>query len=142
MTPSLRYITLFVRLVVAAILLQTLFFKFSGAAESVAIFTRLGMEPWGRIGTGSVEAVAAALLLWPAPRVVVLGALLAAGVIAGALVSHVTVLGVEVAGDRGLLFGLALVVMAGSLFVLAVHRTTVITWWRELSARGAARVTV
>src|SRR5688500_10699247 len=53
------------QLVAAGILLQTLFFKFTGAAESVYIFTTLGMEPWGRIGSGVAELVAAALLLYP-----------------------------------------------------------------------------
>ena len=43
------------RLIVAVILLQTLFFKFSAAKESVYIFSTLGMEPWGRIGSGVFE---------------------------------------------------------------------------------------
>src|SRR3989304_612626 len=51
---------------VAAILFQTLFFKFTGAPESVYIFSKLGLEPWGRIGSGVAELVAAALLPIPA----------------------------------------------------------------------------
>ncbi|ELR70081.1 hypothetical protein C900_04078 [Fulvivirga imtechensis AK7] len=65
------------RIVAAVILLQTLYFKFTGAAESVYIFTTIGMEPWGRIGSGVAELVAAVLLLVPATAW--LGALLALG---------------------------------------------------------------
>jgi len=108
------------RLLVVAILFQTLFFKFTGAEESVYIFTRLGMEPWGRIGSGLVELVACVLLL--GPRTVVYGAGLALGVISGAIVSHLTKLGIVVLDDGGLLFGLALVVFAGSATLAWMHR--------------------
>ena len=104
------------RLTVAAILLQTLFFKFTGAAESVFIFETLGAEPYGRIGSGVVELIAAGLIL--APATVALGALLALGLISGAIVSHLTVLGIEIMGDGGLLFALALVVFVCSAAVL------------------------
>ena len=63
------------RIVAAAILLQTLFFKFTGAAESIYIFTKVGLEPWGRIGSGIVELIAAILIL--IPRTTWLGAGLA-----------------------------------------------------------------
>src|SRR6187549_147177 len=95
------------RIVSALILLQTLFFKFSGAAESVYIFSTLGMEPWGRIGSGIAELIASLLLLWP--RTIVLGALISIGVMAGALVAHLTKLGIEVQGDKGYLFILCLI---------------------------------
>jgi len=110
------------RLVAALILLQTLFFKFTGAPESRFIFSTLGAEPWGRIGSGIVELIAAGLLV--VPRTAALGALLAAGTMCGALVSHVFVLGIEVQGDGGLLFALALVVLACSLVVGVLHRAT------------------
>ncbi len=100
------------QLVVAGILLQTLFFKFTGAAESVWIFTQLGAEPWGRWASGLAELLASALLFVPGKRV--FGALLALGVMAGAIVSHLTVLGIEVQGDGGLLFALACTVLASS----------------------------
>jgi putative oxidoreductase len=45
------------RIIAAVILLQTLYFKFTGHPESIALFTKLGMEPWGRIGTGFIGAV-------------------------------------------------------------------------------------
>jgi hypothetical protein len=104
----------------AVILFQTLFFKFSGAEESVYIFTKVGIEPWGRIGSGVVELVATILLLVPAT--VPLGAAIALGVITGALVSHLTVLGIEVKGDGGLLFGLAVAVFVMSISILVIRR--------------------
>jgi hypothetical protein len=108
------------QLAAAGILLQTLYFKFTGAEESVYIFTTLGMEPWGRIGSGVAELLAAVLLL--APATAPLGALVAMGVMAGALVSHVTVLGIEVKGDGGLLFGLAIAVFACAAIVVFIRR--------------------
>jgi uncharacterized membrane protein YphA (DoxX/SURF4 family) len=111
------------QLAAAGILLQTLFFKFTGAEESVYIFTTLGAEPWGRIGTGIVELIASVLLLVPATASI--GAAMALGVMTGAILSHLTVLGVDVKGDGGLLFGLALIVFACSAIVLTIRRTQV-----------------
>jgi hypothetical protein len=108
------------QIVVAGILLQTLFFKFTGAPESVYIFEQLGMEPWGRYASGGAELIASVLILVPAT--VVLGALIAVGVISGALLSHLTRLGIEVQGDGGLLFALACVVMIAGLTVLFLRR--------------------
>lgn len=96
------------RIVPAVILLQTLFFKFTAAEESVYIFSKLGIEPWGRIGSGVTELIAAILILIPATTGI--GAFIALGVISGALVSHLTVLGIEVKGDGGQLFIYALIV--------------------------------
>jgi putative oxidoreductase len=109
-----------VRLVAAAILLQTLFFKFTGAPESVYIFTTLGAEPWGRIGSGIVELAASALLLWTGTAG--FGGLLAMGVMAGAIGSHLTTLGIEVQGDGGLLFALAWVVFLCGAATAWLHR--------------------
>ncbi len=111
------------RVAAAVILLQTLFFKFTAAPESVYIFTKIGAEPWGRIGSGIVELVAAVLLLMP--RFVWAGAFLALGVMAGAIVSHLTVLGIAVQGDKGLLFALALTVFVTSAVALYLHRTQI-----------------
>lgn len=108
------------RLFVAGILLQTLFFKFSGAAESVWIFQTLGAEPWGRIASGVAELIAAALILWP--RTTGTGAALALGIISGAIAAHLTQLGIEVQGDGGLLFWLAVAVFAGSAVLAWLHR--------------------
>jgi putative oxidoreductase len=117
----------FMQLVVAGILLQTLFFKFTGAEESVYIFTSVGrflniagVEPWGRIGSGVIELVASVLLLVPATAPI--GAIVAIGVISVAILSHLVILGIEVKGDGGLLFGLALMALTGSVIVLFLRR--------------------
>jgi len=111
------------QLVVAVILFQTLFFKFTGAEESRYIFTLVGMEPWGRIGSGIVELIAATLLLYP--RTVAYGAIVAAGVISGAIFFHLTKLGIVVKDDGGLLFILALAVFVGSVAILFIRRSQI-----------------
>lgn len=108
------------QLLAAVILAQTLYFKLTAAPESVYIFSTLGMEPWGRIGTALVELVAVVLLL--VPRTAVLGAILALGVMGGAVASHLTTLGIEVQGDGGLLFGLAIAVLTASAGVAVLRR--------------------
>jgi hypothetical protein len=104
------------RLVVAGILLQTLFFKFTGAAESIFIFETLGAEPYGRLGSGVVELIASVMIVVPAT--VAIGALLSLGAMSGAILSHLTVLGIEIMGDGGLLFALAVMVFVCSAAVL------------------------
>jgi putative oxidoreductase len=111
------------RIIAAIILLQTLFFKFTAAPESVYIFTKVGAEPWGRIGSGAVELIAAILLL--TPRWNWLGSLLAIGVMIGAIGAHLTLLGIEVQGDHGLLFGLAWAVLVTAAINLFLHRTEI-----------------
>ena len=108
--------------IAAVILLQTLFFKFTGAKESVYIFTTLGMEPWGRIGSGLAELIASILLLLP--QTVVFGAILSLGVISGAIFFHLTKLGIALplVDDHGELFALALLVFVCSAVVLIMHR--------------------
>ena len=106
--------------VCAAILLQTLFFKFTAAPESVYIFTKLGMEPWGRILSGVVELIAGLLLL--TPRYDGIGGVLALGTISGALFFHLTTLGIEVMNDKGYLFILATVVFVLSAVIVWVRR--------------------
>jgi len=96
------------RIVAAVILLQTLFFKFTGSEESVYIFSTLGMEPFGRISSGIGELVAAILIL--IPRTTLLGAMMGLGIISGAIAAHVFVLGITLKNDGGLLFILALIV--------------------------------
>lgn len=111
------------QLIAAAILFQTLYFKFTGAPESVYIFTKVGAEPWGRIGSGVVELIAGVMLLVPAT--ITIGAILSLGVISGAIVSHLTILGIDVLGDGGLLFGLALGVFAASAGILVLRRAEI-----------------
>ena len=108
------------RLVPAIILLQTLFFKFSAAPESVYIFSTLGLEPWGRIVIGILELIAAVLLL--VPRTTFIGALLGVGLMAGALFSHLTKLGIVVQNDKGTLFILALIVFVCCLTLIIILR--------------------
>ncbi|MGH9750287.1 MAG: DoxX family protein [Candidatus Polarisedimenticolia bacterium] len=119
------------RIAAAVILFQTLYFKFTAAPESVYIFTTLGMEPWGRIGSGIAELVAGVLLL--VPRTAALGALVSLGVISGALAGHLTRLGIVVMDDGGLLFVLALAVFACSAFILVLRRAEIPVLGRFLS---------
>jgi putative oxidoreductase len=118
---KIRYLLSWVlRLVAAIILFQTLFFKFTGAPESVFIFETVGMEPYGRYGSGVAELIAAILLL--IPKTAWMGAALGLGVISGAIFFHLTTLGIEVQGDGGLLFYLALIVFACCAVTLWLHR--------------------
>lgn len=113
------------RLIASVILLQTLFFKFSASEESVYIFSTIGMEPWGRIGTGVMELIAAILIL--IPRTTAVGALLAIGLMSGALFFHLTKLGIEVKADGGLLFIYALLVLISSAILLFVYQSQIRT---------------
>lgn len=114
------YLPLALRLLAAGILAQTLYFKFSGAPESVWIFQQLGAEPWGRLGSGVAELICVVLLL--IPRTAWLGALGGLGVISGAIVSHLFILGISVQGDGGLLFYLACIVWVCCALLL---------WWQR-----------
>jgi len=109
------------RLLAAVILLQTLYFKFSAAPESIYIFSKLGMEPWGRIGTGILELIAGILLLIPATTV--FGALLAIGLMAGAIFFHLTKLGISVQNDGGQLFIYGLFVFVSCIALVIIHRS-------------------
>ena len=111
------------QIVVALILFQTLFFKFTGAEESKYIFSTLGAEPWGRIGSGVIELITVVLLL--IPSTVTIGAVLALGTGAGAMLSHLTKLGVVVKDDGGLLFLLAVTVFVLSAVILFMRRVEI-----------------
>jgi uncharacterized membrane protein YphA (DoxX/SURF4 family) len=119
------------RLLAAVIMLQTLFFKFTGAPESVYIFSKLGIEPWGRIGTGVMELIASTLIL--IPRTTALGALLAVGIMGGAILTHIFFLDIAVQGDGGQLFLYAVLVFISSLVLL-------ILYWRQLLQLLPARL--
>jgi hypothetical protein len=126
------------RLVVAVILLQTLFFKFTGAAESKFIFSTLGAEPWGRILSGVVELIASILLLIP-QRILqtqIIGAAIAMGVMVGAILSHIFVLGLVVQDDGGTLFSLACVVFVCSALIIALQPEKV----RELMRKAVGLI--
>lgn len=105
-----------VKLTAVIILVQTLFFKFTGAEESVYIFQTLGIEPYGRIGSGVVELVASILIL--IPRTTLLGAILGLGTMTGALFSHIFILGIEVKDDGGTLFALAIITFICCLVIV------------------------
>lgn len=108
------------RIVAAIIMLQTLYFKFLGQPESIYIFTTVGIEPWGRYGTGVAELIASILIL--IPRTSWIGAGLGLGIMAGAILTHLTLLGIEVQGDGGYLFFLAVTVAICSLLILYLTR--------------------
>lgn len=114
-----KILSVVLRLVAALIMLQTLYFKFTAAPESVYIFSQVGIEPWGRIGTGVAELIASILLLIPAT--IAIGALLSIGIMLGALVTHLFILGVEVQGDGGQLFIYALIVVISSSVLLWMY---------------------
>lgn len=109
------------RTTAAAIMLQTLYFKFTGAPESVYIFSTLGIDPWGRIGSGVVELIASLLILLPST--VIWGALLSMAVISGAIFAHLTILGIALTlvDDHGELFALAVIVFVCSAGVAILH---------------------
>jgi putative oxidoreductase len=115
-----KIISWVLRIVSAVILLQTLYFKFTGAPESVVLFTKLGVEPWGRIGTGVVELIASVLLLLPST--VFIGAFLAVGLMAGAILSHLLIIGVESQGDGGQLFILACIVLVCAAILTFLYK--------------------
>jgi len=108
------------RSIAAAIMLETLFFKFTGAPESVYIFTKMSLESWWRYGQGIWEFIAAILLL--TPRVGWAGGILTLGAMGAAIVSHLTVLGIQIQGDHGLLFVMAIVTFCSGFVVTYIHR--------------------
>jgi len=144
MSAPLTILSWFCRGIAALILLQTLFFKFTAAPESVYIFTKVGqfvhgflpflqvdtVQVWGRIGSGIIELIASIFLLMP--RHVWLGALLAICATGGAILSHLTFLGIEVQGDKGLLFVLAITVVITSATALLLHRGQIPVIGRQL----------
>jgi putative oxidoreductase len=113
-------ISLALRVIAAVILLQTLYFKFTGQPESVELFSKLGVEPWGRIGTGILELITSLLLLVPAT--IFLGALLGMGIMAGAIASHLLLIGIESQGDGGQLFLLAIIVFTCCTVIAWLYR--------------------
>jgi hypothetical protein len=107
--------------IIAAIIMgQTLFFKFTGAPEPVYIFTTLGVEPFGRLFAGFSELVAVVLLLIPSTAG--LGALFSIGVMSGAILAHLTKLGIVVLDDGGLLFGMGVIVWIACAVVVWLSR--------------------
>ncbi|WP_369872309.1 DoxX family protein [Aquimarina sp. Aq78] len=111
------------RIIVALILIQTLRFKFTAHPDSVYIFTKVGLEPYGRIGTGITELIAGVLLL--IPKTAWIGAMLTLGIIGGAIMMHLTKLGIEINNDGGILFITAVVTFVLSAVILWIRRKEV-----------------
>jgi uncharacterized membrane protein YphA (DoxX/SURF4 family) len=120
MTKTTKYVSLALRIIIAIILVQTLRFKFTAHPDSVYIFTKVGLEPYGRIGIGILELIAAILIL--IPITIWIGSLMTIGIISGAIVLHLTKLGIIVNGDNGLLFYTALLLLILSVITLWIYR--------------------
>ena len=120
MTKTIKIFSWITAIVSALIMLQTLYFKFTAAPESVYIFSQLGLEPYGRIGVGIAELIASILLIIPKSRF--FGALMGIGLMLGAVVGHLTKLGIEVMNDGGYLFILCLIVLVSCLLSLYLER--------------------
>jgi len=123
-------IPLLLRIIVAIILLQTLRFKFTAHPDSVYIFSKVGLEPYGRIGIGIVELIAGILLLLP--KTVWMGALLSLGVISGAIVMHLTKLGIEINNDGGVLFGTAVLTFVLSAIIVWLERKKIKSFFAKI----------
>jgi uncharacterized membrane protein YphA (DoxX/SURF4 family) len=118
-----KYLPFILRLIIAVILIQTLRFKFTAHPDSVYIFTKVGLEPLGRIGIGILELIAGILLLFK--KTAWAGATLTLGLIGGAIIMHLTKLGIEVKDDGGVLFYTAIVTFVLSLIVLYIYRANI-----------------
>ena len=118
------------RIITAFLLVQTLFYKFTGSAESIEIFKTVGMEPWGRYCVGIIELIASILII--IPSLSWMGGLIAIGLMVGAIGMHLTILGIEVKNDGGQLFIYAVVVLLCSLFVLWQGREKAISFLNKI----------
>jgi uncharacterized membrane protein YphA (DoxX/SURF4 family) len=96
----------------AGMFLMAGFFKLSGNEQVVGVFEAIGLGQWFRYLTGALEVGGAILLL--IPRTSGLGALMLAGVMVGAVVTHLFIIG-----------GSPL----GAIIFLVV--TTVVAWGRR-----------
>jgi len=124
-----QIISIALRVVVAAILLQTLYYKFSAQPESVALFSKLHADPYGRIGAGIAELITSILLFFPRTRL--FAALLGMGTMAGALMAHLTVIGIVSDNDGGFLFFLALTVFSLCAVIAFLHKDEVPTFVKD-----------
>lgn len=131
MNRTTNIISWVARIGAAVILLQTLFYKFTAHPDSVYIFSQLGLEPWGRIGLGTVELITAILLL--IPRTAWIGALIGLGIISGAIFAHLTQLGIVLrhdgTSDGGALFSLAVATFVLCAMTLYLHRSEIRLPW-------------
>lgn len=119
-----KTISLLIRIVIAVILVQTLGYKFTAHPDSVYIFSKIGLEPSGRIGIGILEFIAALLLLFP--KTIWVGATITIGIISGAIFMHLTILGIEIHQDNGKLFYMAVFVLILSIVILWNERKNIL----------------
>lgn len=133
MKKSTKILERIIAYIVAIILLQTLYFKFSGAEESKYIFTQLGIEPFGRIGIGIFELITGVLLFFP--KTSLYGGILGIGIISGAIISHLFILGIEVQNDGGYLFMLAIAVFVGCALIILFRKNEIIMLLNRLRGK-------
>ena len=123
-----KNLTLVFKIIISIILLQTLYFKFTGQIESKYIFSKLMAEPYGRFATGIIELFASIFLFIPTLQFLGLGMIL--GSMFGALTSHIFVLGLAIKGnfegqtvqdDHGILFTLLLVILFSSFVIISLN---------------------
>ncbi len=122
---------------IAFVFVQSLFFKFSAAQESVYIFQTiedwLGLgffEPGMRLVIGALELVAAILLFTPGFQI--FGALLSLGVISGAIFFHLfSPLGIEVQGDGGTLFYMAVGVWGFAMVLVFIYKEQILKYFKR-----------
>lgn len=122
----IQKISLILRIIIAIIYIQTLYFKFSGQPESVYIFKQLGCEPFGRIGSGIIELIIAILILIPKTKL--LAAIMSVFVISGAVFSHLFILGIEINNDGGTLFVLGVIVLILSLLIVLIDKNKLLNF--------------
>ena len=120
------------RLLAAGILLQTLYFKFGAHLDSVALFTQLGFEPYGRIGLGIAELITAVLILFP--RTTALGSILGLGLMLGAIITHVFFIGIAFRDDGGALFTLAVTCFLACLILCVILKNQILTFLKNTYA--------
>ena len=129
----MKKLSIILRVVAAVIMLQTLFFKFTAAPESVYIFSTLGIEPFGRIGTGVIELIASILLF--VPNRIWMGALLGLGTMTGAILSHLVILGIKVQGDGGQLFAMAVITLLSCIGTLILEKKSIYQFLGKFNVR-------
>ncbi len=130
MSKKQYYIERVAAIIASLILIQTLYFKFTAHPDSVYIFMRMGVEPYGRIGLGIFELIAAILLLYP--KTSYFGGILGIGIMFGAIVSHLFILGINVNNDGGILFTLATIVFVCSLVVVILKKDKLYQFWIKM----------
>ena len=114
-----KYYSLFLRITVAIIYIQTLYFKFTAHPDSVYIFTKMGVEPFGRISLGVIELIISICILIPKTKYAAI--VMSIVIVLGALMSHIFILGIIVNGDNGLLFSLACLIFLLSIILFIYH---------------------